>query len=269
MPVTHGVAGSSPVTPARNAKSCLLTAFFVAFFIILDKMPAKFIILFITKIFYMKVKIYLEPPAFISSKTEAAPFPYGFSSIGFVPFEPLCPFCGKHLREAVCHCQQFADAATKLKAQYAENPSDVYISPEREILVVPSVFIHDVQIITEAVATPQNVLTLFDEGGMAKSSPFKSGVWFVSSGDLDGDCLTFYARQKYSEQIYCCTVRDIPAILLADCAVPEKIVLYEYKQKFAHHPERGQCIGNYTPVMEKVVLATLSHDEFLQKLQTL
>lgn len=217
----------------------------------------------------MKVKVSLEASPFVLCGNEVKPFPTGFSTISFVPFEPLCPFCGKHLKAASCRCEKFTDAIAKFKALYDETPSDVYITRVPEVPVATMLFIEDAHITTENVLPPQNVFTLFDEGCRVQSSPLKSDVWFVSSGELIGDCLTFYVRQKKSEQLQRCSVCDIDKDLLSRFSIPDTISLCKYKQKFEHRFGMSNHLGNYAPVSEQVEIASLSYDDFLQKLQTM
>lgn len=217
----------------------------------------------------MKVKVSFDVLPFFGHRDTSKSFPLGFSTLSIVPFEPVCPFCGNYLENALCCCEKYADAIAKFKALYTENISNVSIEKGDGILLMATVFIKDMQITMTAVSPSQKLFTLFDEGGIVKFSSLESDVWFVSSGELNNNCVKFYIRKKNSEEIQLCSVSGFRDEHISQLSTPETINLCKYERTFIPHAGRRNIIGNYTPTIEKSIITSLPYDEFLQKLQKL
>lgn len=189
-------------------------------------------------------------------------FPEVVNLISVELCEPKCPFCGKRLLNASCQCAKFIQQINKLCESL--NLKGTMI----EVVGINSQFGIEPEKLTSKIETKiyhagDLPLTLFDFG--TKFSPVfrKGGSYWVSTGKIDHNGLSFYVRQEGNEAIYKYIIREIP---FKPC-LPQ-ICFYMYETKFVPNCFTSkQKIGGYQIDKKKVLKKQFSYEEFLDHLK--
>ena len=177
----------------------------------------------------------------------------GFNYVALIPFEPLCPFCGKELKNSNCECKDFKVAHKRLCSSYPRNNVFTKAYEARSSFLSG---IKNVDVKTREVS-PHNVeYCLFDKGTVAHAVG-SDEYWFISPGVFKGDELTFYIRKKESNKIFHCTISNLT---YPPKEYSEVSFYYHYTATDVHH--RGSLL-----VTKRDKIDTISYEDFLEKLK--
>ena len=148
----------------------------------------------------VKVNLELHAPGHCQDREDLSQwFKHLCKAVSIEPLEPLCPFCGGRLRNARCQCHEFDVRLQKFLSSY--NKEDLHIGLKPEIPCATVFKISDMSSQIHITTFSGNLLSLFDYGTAACN---RKQTWFVSQGNLDGQDLGFWLRQKGCETVYRC-----------------------------------------------------------------
>lgn len=189
-------------------------------------------------------------------------FPEVVNLISVELCEPKCPFCGRRLKHASCQCAKFQKQLSTLCQNLSLKGAML------EVLGINSQFGIELKKLKSKIEIKSYhaddlPVTLFDFG--TKFSPVfrKGGSYWVSSGKIDHNGLSFYVRQEGDEAIYKYIIREIP---FKPCL--PRICFYTYETKFvANRFTAKQKIGGYQIDQKKVLKKQFSYEEFLDHLK--
>lgn len=205
----------------------------------------------------MKIRVSLGMSS-KSKKNDADFFKSLFSSMSLQLVEPECPFCGKPLKNAACRCSQFRQAEKKLLNSYNQKELFVSISPQKSSVTLLSLSDKNIQV--QPVEFDKKMLKLFDYGSVSKNL---EQAWFVSLGKWQNGILSFYIREKGKEQVYLCSVSDIPQKF---SRYPSIRVLV-HKREYPYEGMPKNIVGRYIHINHDVEVEKMSYQTFLTRLK--
>ena len=188
-------------------------------------------------------------------------FPEVVNLISVELCEPKCPFCGRRLNHASCHCAQFQKKLKSLCQTFHLNGAMLEVAGINSRFGIELKKLES-KIETKAYHAEDLPATLFDFG--TKFSPVfeKGACYLVSLGKIDHNGLSFYVRQEGDDAIYKHIIREIP---FKPC-LPQ-ICFYKHETKF--QPNRFSSkhkLGGYQIEHQKVLKKRFAYEEFLDSL---
>lgn len=221
----------------------------------------------------VKVNLELHAPGHCQDREDLSQwFKHLCKAVSIEPLEPLCPFCGGRLRNARCQCHEFDVRLQKFLSSY--NKEDLHIGLKPEIPCATVFKLSDMSSQIHVTTFSGNLLSLFDYGTTACN---RKQTWFVSQGNLDGQDLGFWLRQKGCETVYRCYFSGIPEHLIF---LPQ-VRVYILKSEFMGNNPKSQhsliftgrklrgLIGGYKKINTEREVDVMSYAEFLEKLKEL
>lgn len=202
----------------------------------------------------MKIKVEMCIPK-IGSFKENIPNPkiIDIVTFTFYPKEPVCPFCGKPMKNARCCCPQFSKAFYKLQESLGDNQHNSFISIKSTAMNSSS-FTINYQLVDEKMLNSN----LFNEALTAKDS-ITDRKFLVSEGSTDdGKTIIFHLKMSDSEKSYKVTVLakdgnqlELPTVSL-----------------IINLPQSSQGVsGSSGLCFKRKVLKNFSYNDFLAALQ--